>query len=109
MTFGERALWQRLRSKQMLGYDFNRQKPILHYIVDFYCITLMLAIEIDGSSHDENKYEYDLQRQKEIESLGIKFLRFTEYEVKTRIDDAISTIELFIIRNTPVANGDHPS
>jgi len=52
MTPGEVILWQHLKQKQMCGYDFDRQRPIDAYIVDFYCKPLMLAIEIDGSSHD---------------------------------------------------------
>jgi Protein of unknown function (DUF559) len=52
MTLGEVLLWQRLKRKQMRGYDFDRQRPIDRYIVDFYCKDLKLAIEIDGSSHD---------------------------------------------------------
>lgn len=52
MTFGEVLLWQELRNKQFMGYDFDRQRPIGNYIVDFYCKDLFLAIEIDGLSHD---------------------------------------------------------
>ncbi|MDD8018536.1 MAG: DUF559 domain-containing protein, partial [Bacteroidota bacterium] len=47
-TLGEVLLWKRLRNKQMLGYDFHRQKPIDQFIVDFFCPALNLAIEIDG-------------------------------------------------------------
>jgi Protein of unknown function (DUF559) len=50
MTLGEVLLWQRLKRKQMRGYDFDRQRPIDRYIVDFYCKDLKLAIEINGSS-----------------------------------------------------------
>jgi very-short-patch-repair endonuclease len=51
-TLSEVLLWRHLKGKQMLGYDFHRQKPIDNYIVDFFCKDLMLAIEIDGVSHD---------------------------------------------------------
>ncbi len=81
-TLGERLLWKYLRKRQILGYKFRRQYPILNYILDFYCPELKLAIEIDGASHDESKYEYDLKRQKEVEAYGVIFLRFTEYEVR---------------------------
>lgn len=50
-TISEIFLWQFLKGKQMLGYDFHRQKPLDEYIVDFFCNELMLAIEIDGESH----------------------------------------------------------
>jgi len=52
MTLAEVLLWNKLKQKQMLKYDFDRQRPIDNYIVDFYCKDLMLAIEIDGSSHE---------------------------------------------------------
>lgn len=103
-TDAERLLWKFLKKKQMLGYDFHRQKPIENYIVDFFCKDLLLVIEIDGSSHDEFKYDYDQKRQREIERLGILFLRFSEYEVKTNLQNVLDTIENFINeygRHTP--------
>ncbi|MEL6488897.1 MAG: DUF559 domain-containing protein [Cyanobacteria bacterium J06621_3] len=55
MTQGEVLLWQRLKKSQMMGYDFDRQKPIDQFIVDFYCKSLALAIEVDGSVHDSQE------------------------------------------------------
>lgn len=92
-TEGERILWNKLRNKEMLGYRFRRQYQASSYIIDFVCLKKMLAIEIDGSSHDEAKYDYDLKRQRELESLGFKFLRFTEHDVKTRLSEVLQTIE----------------
>jgi very-short-patch-repair endonuclease len=64
MTVAEVLLWNRLKGKQMRGYDFDRQRPIDEYIVDFYCKDLMLAIEIDGASHDHaSSYTHDIIRQ----------------------------------------------
>ena len=54
-TFTEVMLWNYLKKKQMKGYDFHRQKPLDEYIVDFFCIELMLAIEVDGESHYGNE------------------------------------------------------
>jgi len=51
MTLSEVLLWNELKGKRILGYDFDRQKPIDNYIVDFYCKELFLAIEVDGDSH----------------------------------------------------------
>jgi very-short-patch-repair endonuclease len=48
MTISEVLLWDELKSKQLLGYEFDRQRPIDNYIVDFYCKDLQLVIEIDG-------------------------------------------------------------
>lgn len=80
-TLSEKLLWKFLKGKQINGYDFDRQKPIDNYIVDFFCKELKLAIEIDGKTHNE-KMEKDLVRQEKLEKLGIVFLRFTDQEVK---------------------------
>ena len=79
----------------MGGYQFMRQKPILNYIVDFYCSILKLIIEIDGDSHD-CKYDEDSKRQNDLESLGLKLIRFTDNEVKNSMTDVLSTIENYI-------------
>lgn len=96
-TLSEELLWNCLKRGQMMGFDFHRQKPILNYIVDFFCYDLMLAIEIDGSSHDNPEAEiYDKKRQQEIEKLGIYFLRFDDLEVKKDIGNVLRTIEYYI-------------
>lgn len=79
----------------MEKYDFHRQKPIGNYIVDFFCKELMLAIEIDGVSHDE-KYYRDIERQKEIEKYGIKFLRFQDIDVKINLEGVLAAIRGWI-------------
>jgi len=94
-TLSEVLLWKVLKGKQMCGYDFHRQKPIDKYIVDFYCPDLLLAIEIDGVSHF-GKAEYDEQRQRRLESLGVRFLRFTDSDVKTNLDSVVKAIEQWI-------------
>jgi very-short-patch-repair endonuclease len=97
MTLGEVLLWQRLKRKQMRGYDFDRQRPIDRYIVDFYCKDLKLAIEIDGSSHDgEEAKVNDEIRQKRLESLGVRFLRFTDADVKRNMEMVLNSIEQWI-------------
>ena len=67
-TLGEVLLWKESNNKQLNGYDFHRQKPLLDYIVDFYCSELELVIEIDGQYHNhEEQYKLDLSREKELE------------------------------------------
>jgi very-short-patch-repair endonuclease len=51
-TLGEILLWQKLRARSMMGYQFDRQKPLENFIVDFYCQALKLVIEIDGGYHN---------------------------------------------------------
>ena len=97
MTLGEVLLWQRLKRKQMRGYDFDRQRPIDRYIVDFYCKDLKLAIEIDGSSHDgEEAKVNDEIRQERLESLGVRFLRFTDADVKQNMEMVVGSIARWI-------------
>ena len=91
MSLAEVLLWDELKQKKIAGYDFDRQRPIDEYIVDFYCKDLMLAIEVDDESHD-HKYKYDQMRQKRLESLGISFLRFSEEEVKYDMENVLETI-----------------
>src|SRR5476651_256670 len=83
MTFGEVLLWNELKRDRFLGFDFDRQRCIDNYIVDFYCKELMLVIEIDGMSHNhEEAFRKDEVRQKKLESFGITVIRFTETEMK---------------------------
>lgn len=100
MTLSEVLLWQELKQKQLLGHDFDRQRPIDNYIVDFYCKKLMLAIEIDGDSHTwERALEKDEQRQKRLESLGVRFLRFDDLDVKKNMPYVLNTIHDWIVEN----------
>ena len=90
-TLSEVLLWKKIKNK---GYDFqfHRQVPLLNYIVDFYCHELMLAIEIDGESH-QFKYDYDDKRQGELEKAGVSFLRFTDIDVKQNMFSVLLTLE----------------
>lgn len=81
----------------MMGYDFDRQKPMLNYIVDFYCKDLMLAIEVDGITHeDEQVLLKDPIRQDEIEMYGVEFLRFNALDVVHDMKNVVRTIENWI-------------
>jgi very-short-patch-repair endonuclease len=86
MTLSEVLLWNHLKQGQMLGCDFDRQRPIGEFIVDFYCKDLKLAIEVDGMTHSyETAPAYDARRQARLEALGVRFLRFTDEDVKNRL------------------------
>jgi len=94
MTLTEILFWKRVNKKQCLGYDFDRQKPILNYVVDFYCKDLKLAIEIDGQSHNhEDIYVADKMRQEEIEKLGVTFLRFKNEEILQNLNSVIEILQ----------------
>ena len=101
MTPGEVTLWKYLKRKQMCGFDVDRQRPIDQFIVDFYCKKLMLAIEIDGCSHDSPEaQERDRERQGRLESLGVRFLRFREEEVCREVEGVLKVIENWIRSRT---------
>ena len=99
-TLAEILLWKRLKGKQLNGFDFDRQRPIGSYIVDFYCKDLQLAIEVDGKSHDD-KLEADVERQRKLEEQGVRFLRFWDHDVKNDIGTVVAKIEEWIMKNTP--------
>jgi len=94
-TLSEVLLWQNIKGKSY-GYEFHRQVPINEFIVDFYCHELQLAIEIDGNTHDYN-FEADENRQNRLESLGISFVRFCDYDVKRNINDVLRSLEFVIM------------
>ena len=99
MTLAEVLLWKKLNRCQ-LGVRFNRQKPIGKWVVDFYCKELQLAIEVDGCSHNFKKQDDDT-RQKQLESLGLRFLRFWDCDVKNEIGSVVEEIEMWIRENLP--------
>ena len=96
-TLSEVLLWYELKAGKMMGYKFNRQKPLLNYIVDFYCRKLSLVIEVDGITHTyEGVAERDSKRQSELEKIGLSFLRFDDLDVKKSMSSVLRTIEGFI-------------
>src|SRR5690606_32528266 len=84
-TKAERRLWKSKLCSTKSEVRFLRQRPIDHFIVDFFAPELQLIIEIDGSSHFQ-KPEYDAFRQKKLESLGYTIIRFTEGQVINQLD-----------------------
>jgi len=96
-TKSEIKLWGALKRKQLLGYDFHRQKPIDHFIVDFFCNELMLAIELDGYTHDfEEVFEKDRNKIQRLSELGISVLRFRDEDIMNNIDDVLGSIQYFV-------------
>jgi len=85
-TKAETKIWcEILRMRQFAQFKFLRQKPIGGYIVDFYCSELRLVIEIDGDSHAET-VEYDLERTKFLNALGLQVIRYTNDEIIRNIE-----------------------
>jgi very-short-patch-repair endonuclease len=107
MTLSEVLLWNQLKNGQMLNYDFHRQKPILNYIVDFYCAELKLIIEVDGFSHDF-KMDKDKTRENELKKYGLNILRFQDIEIKSNLDNVLKIIYDWVAQHppTPLIRGD---
>src|SRR5688500_5204322 len=87
-TDAEQKLWQLLRDRKLAGFKFRRQYPAFGYILDFYCATVRLAIELDGGQHTEpSSVEYDSQRTQTLNEHGIRVLRFWDPDVLTSPDE----------------------
>lgn len=91
MTAAEKVFWEKVRKKQV-GIQVFRQFPILDYVVDFYIKEIGLAIEIDGTSH-QNRILEDSHRQERIEKLGIQFIRFTNEQILQEIDSVVKEVQ----------------
>lgn len=93
LTDAEKLLWSRLRNKQILGLQFYRQKPILNYIVDFYCPAANLVIECDGSQHfTAEGLEADRIRDEALAQLGFKVFRFDNGQLVEQLDSVVEVI-----------------
>jgi very-short-patch-repair endonuclease len=76
-TSAEAVLWLQLKHSQLLGRKFRRQHSAAHYIMDFYCPSEKLAIELDGAHHyTEEGLRKDAERTKYLNSLGVTVIRF---------------------------------
>jgi very-short-patch-repair endonuclease len=92
----EVLFWQRVHKGLFHNIDFDRQRIIGNYIVDFYVKGLGLVVEIDGVSHND-KEEYDKERQDYLEGLGLKVFRISDYNVKRNLDKVMGDLEDFIV------------
>lgn len=81
-TSAERMLWSILQHSNLGGYKFRRQHSVGSYILDFYCPSDKLAVELDGDSHfTDEAIEYDRERTAYLNALNIKVLRFMNTDV----------------------------
>jgi very-short-patch-repair endonuclease len=92
MTAPEIALWQALR-RNAAGLRFRRQYPAGPYVLDFYCASARLAIEVDGEAHDRGERPAkDAARDTWLRSQGIRVLRYAAKDVLTNLDGVASHI-----------------
>lgn len=84
-VLSEVLFWNKIKNKQLLGLDFERQKIIGNYIVDFFCPELGIVVEIDGESHNF-KGEYDVKREEYLIGHGLEVLHYSDIEIKKAMD-----------------------
>ena len=94
MTDAEQLLWKNIRRKQIRNVQFNRQKPVRDFIVDFYSSKAKLVIEIDGGQHfDRKNIQEDNLRDKKLSELGFLVLRFDNFQVLNELEDVLNEID----------------
>ena len=94
----EVLFWMQVHKHQFHGLDFDRQKIIGNFIVDFYIKALALIVEIDGSSHN-GREEEDAARESYLAGQGCRVLRFTAGEVLEHMDQVLSNMEEYIVEH----------
>ena len=94
LTPAEAFLWKHIKARQFEGRRFTKQHGIKNYIVDFYCASERLIIELDGEVHNNPTAQaYDLKRTKQIEALGYKVIRFENKMVFENLDSVFTEIK----------------
>jgi len=91
LTPEEQILWNRVRNRLLGGYKFRRQVPLGSFIVDFYCPETHLIIEIDGEIH-RFQQDYDKDRTAWLVDEGLRVIRFTNDEIRTKLDEVLDEI-----------------
>lgn len=98
LTPAEITLWEYLRNKK-LGVKFRRQHIIDFYIPDFVALSIKLIIEVDGEIHLKKKRE-DEERNRRLEAVGFKIVRFTNEEIEDDIESVLKRIKMEIEKLT---------
>ncbi len=96
LTSAEATLWKHLQRKQLKGRKFRRQHSITNFIVDFYCASEKLIIELDGAYHlDFAQQNYDYERTQILENLGFKVIRFENKLVFENLTEVLEEISSY--------------
>ena len=101
----EVLLWNQLKRKQFKGLDFDRQKIIGNYIVDYFCAEKSVIIEADGASH-QGREEYDAQRDAYLQGLGLVVIHIAVRDIFHNMEGVLA----FLRRHDAFSDGPpHPS
>jgi very-short-patch-repair endonuclease len=99
MDLPERRLWNQLRRRQLQGLRFRRQHPVGPYILDFYCDSARLAVEVDGYSHDvADRPRHDQRRDDWLAACGVRTLWIGARDVLDDMDGVLATISVKAVR-----------
>jgi very-short-patch-repair endonuclease len=104
-TAAEEMLWSALRKNQVAGLKFRQQHPVGRFVLDFYCPSCKLAVEVDGDIHDEQP-ERDAERTKVLERYGYHVLRFRNEQVLRELPKVVQ--EIAAVAASRSRAGDHP-
>ncbi|HET7588056.1 MAG TPA: DUF559 domain-containing protein [Gammaproteobacteria bacterium] len=97
-TDAEQCLWRHLRRRRLAGVRFYRQRPILDYIVDFYCPAAKLVVELDGSQHFEAEGRaQDAKRTARLNAAGLRVLRFDDRQVLKETAAVLEVIRRVVV------------
>ncbi|HOK10602.1 MAG TPA: DUF559 domain-containing protein, partial [Candidatus Hydrogenedens sp.] len=103
-NLSEVLFWKRVRNRQFMNLDFDRQKIIGNYIVDFFIKDIGVVIEIDGSSHVD-KEEYDKERDEYLKNIGLKVIHIKDEDVRHNLDGVMEYLKEEL---TPLKEGGTP-
>ena len=108
-TEAEKKLWRHLRNRQLADQKFRRQQPYGRYILDFYCATAKLVIELDGDSHGTpQQAERDIERDAFLRREGLHVMRFWNFQVMHEFDTVLEVIYRELQRQ-PKTTAPHPN
>jgi very-short-patch-repair endonuclease len=101
MTASEARLWNALRGGKIEGHRFRRQHAVATFVLDFYCPSARLVIEVDGGIHDApDVAEHDELRQSVLENQGLRVLRIRNEEISDDLASVVERITTVIIERT---------
>ena len=106
LTPAEALLWSGLKNKQLEGLRFRRQHPVGNFILDFYCPSCKLVIEVDGEIHDRPfQIERDRARTAKLEEYGYRVLRFSNERVMNDLPQVLAEIKAAVLPPSPPKYG----
>ncbi len=94
LTPAETRLWTVLKGSQLAGRKFRRQHGVGYYVLDFYCDSEKLAVELDGEVHkNDNAFDSDAERTAWLRRMGIKVIRIENYLVFRELEYVLHFIQ----------------